>query len=220
VLAVPQTGAHHATPESPVPGASLGAPPFKRRLILSDLAALRSGTIFTRMGNHITKVHLEFRSHPIRNEDSHLVALRGLKGDGQGVPSVDTPNTNEAGHRKNRRAFAGIHTESPKTCTPRAWYGATIKALLNAVPSDAAQELDLWTEIMRQYIIDVNLGGLGSPSEKVIRYVVLAKTDIEALETISVGLGFGNRASISSETLPDDCLQELSLVARKARMID
>ena len=51
------------------------------------------------------------------------------------------------------------------------------------------------------------------------RYAVLAATAAEALEAVSGGLAFGDRASISDETLTDDQASALALVAGKARMI-
>lgn len=72
---------------------------------------------------------------------------------------------------------------------------------------------------MQPYIVHVRLREYGGASESIVRYAVLAATAAEALEAVSVGLAFGDRATVSDETLTYDQIVELALVAGRACMI-
>ena len=73
---------------------------------------------------------------------------------------------------------------------------------------------------MQPYIIHVRLRENSPADEKTVRYAVLSATAAEALEAVGRGLAFGERASLSDETLGDDQAAELDLIAGKARMIE
>ena len=73
---------------------------------------------------------------------------------------------------------------------------------------------------MRAYIIHVRLRENSTTDEKVARYAVLSATATEALEAVSGGLAFGERASLSDETLSEDQAVELGLVAGKTCMLE
>jgi len=73
---------------------------------------------------------------------------------------------------------------------------------------------------MRPYIIHVRLREYSPPDERVVRYAVLSATAAEALEAVSGGLAFGDRASLSDETLSNDEAVELGLVVGKTRMLE
>jgi hypothetical protein len=74
--------------------------------------------------------------------------------------------------------------------------------------------------IMPPFIINVRLREYGPAHEKIVRYAVLAATAAEALEAISGGLAFGDRASLSDETLTDDQAAELGLDVGGTRMLE
>lgn len=72
---------------------------------------------------------------------------------------------------------------------------------------------------MQPYIIHVCLHGNGRADGKTVRYAVLAENAAEALKAVRNGLAFGNRASMSDETLTQDQTADLALIPGKPRMI-
>ena len=72
---------------------------------------------------------------------------------------------------------------------------------------------------MKPYVIHVRLREHSPIHEKIVRYAVLASTADEALEVMRSRLAFGDRASVSNETLTPNQMAELALVAGRPRQI-
>jgi hypothetical protein len=73
---------------------------------------------------------------------------------------------------------------------------------------------------VRPYIIHVRIREYGPPDERVVRYAVLSASAAEALEAVSGGLAFGDRASLSDDTLSEDQAAELGLAVGRTRLIE
>ncbi|WP_264048171.1 hypothetical protein [Methylobacterium flocculans] len=72
---------------------------------------------------------------------------------------------------------------------------------------------------MQPFIIHVRVQTDGGTRTDILRYAVLAASSEEALERVSNGLAFGDRALMSDECLDPDKAASLSLAAGTARLI-